>query len=63
MVKRNQNTLEEIEKRLNASEKDIKNWTDYDYVIINENLDACFRQIENIILSNKKKFNFSQLIQ
>jgi len=63
LVKRNQNSLEEIEKRLNASEKDIKNWTDYDYVIINENLDACFRQIENIILSNKKKFNFSQLIQ
>ena len=63
LVKRNQNTLEEIEKRLNAFEKDIKNWIDYDYVIINENLDVCFRQIENIILSNKKKFNFSQLIQ
>ena len=63
LVKRNQNSLEEIEKRFNAFEKDIKNWIDYDYVIINENLDACFRQIENIILSNKKKFNFSQLIQ
>ena len=63
LVKRNQNTLEEIEKRFNAFEKDIKNWIDYDYVIINENLDVCFKQIENIISSNKKKFNFSQLIQ
>ena len=63
LVKRNQNTIEEIEKRFNAFEKDIKNWIDYEYVIINENLDACFKQIESIILSNKKKFNFSQLIQ
>ncbi len=58
LVKRNQNTLEEIEKRLNAFEKDIKNWIDYDYVIINENLDACFKQIENIISSNKKNSIF-----
>ena len=63
LVKRNQNTIGEIEKRFNAFEKDIKNWIDYEYVIINENLDACFKQIESIILSNKKKFNFSQLIQ
>ncbi len=63
LVKRNQNTLEEIEKRFNDFEKDIKNWIDYDYVIINENLDACFKQIESIISRNKKKFNFSQLIQ
>ena len=58
MVKRNQNTLEEIEKRFNAFEKDIKYWIDYDYVIINDNLDACFKQIENIISSNKKKSIF-----
>tara|TARA_A100001015_G_C14643726_1_gene576439 strand:+ start:108 stop:695 length:588 start_codon:yes stop_codon:yes gene_type:complete len=58
LVKRNQNTFEEIEKRLNAFEKDIKNWIDYDYVIINENLDACFKQIENIISSNKKNSIF-----
>ena len=58
LVKRNQNTLEEIEKRFNAFEKDIKYWIDYDYVIINDNLDACFKQIENIILSNKKKSIF-----
>ena len=58
LVKRNQNTLEEIEKRFNAFEKDIKYWIDYDYVIINDNLDACFKQIENIISSNKKKSIF-----
>ena len=63
LIKRNQNTSEEIEKRFNSFDQDVKKWIDYDYVIINENLDACFKQIESIIINNKKKFNFSQLIQ
>ena len=61
LINRNQNTSEEIEKRFNSFDKDIKNWVDYDYVIINKNLEVCFKQIENIILSNKTKIKFSQL--
>ena len=30
-------------------DEDIKHWSDYDYVIINKNLEVCFKQIENII--------------
>ncbi len=63
LINRNQNTSEEIEKRFNSFDKDIKNWVDYDYVIINENLEVCFKQIEKIILSNKVKIKFSQLAQ
>ena len=55
LVKRDQNSPEEIEKRFNAFEEDIKHWNDYDYVLINKNLDVCFKQIENIILTHKKK--------
>jgi len=58
LIKRNQNTLQEIEKRFKSFDEDIKHWVDYDYVLINENLDVCFRQIENIIL-NKKNFTIS----
>ncbi len=54
LLKRNQNTNEEIEKRFNSFDEDIKHWHDYDYIIINKNLDVCFKQIENIILSHKK---------
>ena len=57
LINRNQNTPEEIEKRFNSFNEDIKHWNDYDFVIINENLEICFNQIENIIL-NKKKFQF-----
>ena len=53
LIKRNQNTEEEINKRFNAFDNDIKNWKDYDYVIINKNLDVCFKQIENIIITEK----------
>ena len=53
LIKRNQNTIEEIEKRFNSFDGDIKHWNDYDYIIINENLDNCFKQIENIIKSSK----------
>ncbi len=64
LIKRNQNTKEEIEKRFNAFDEDIKHWNDYDYIIINENLDVCFKQIENIINTHKKKNSiFSQIIQ
>ena len=56
LEKRNQNTKEELEKRLNSFEEEVKHWKDYDYIIINENLETCFKQIENIILDNKKSF-------
>ena len=61
LIKRNQNTEDEIEKRFNSFDDDIKHWSDYDYIIINKNLDTCFRQLENIIHTSKKKVsNFSQ---
>ena len=55
LMTRGQNTSEELEKRLNSFDEDIKYWNDYDYILINKNLDVCFKQIENIILMNKSK--------
>ena len=57
LIKRNQNTSEEIEKRFNSFEENIKHWKDYDYILINENLEVCFKQIENIILNKKKELS------
>jgi len=64
LINRNQNTEEEVKKRFNSFDEDIKHWNDYDYVIINKNLDVCFRQIESIIQNNKRKFSiYSRTIQ
>ena len=53
LIKRNQNTKTDIEKRFNSFDEDSKHWKDYDYVLINKNLEICFKQIENIIKSQK----------
>ena len=64
LIKRNQNTNEEIEKRFNSFEENIKHWRDYDYIVINKNLEVCFKQIESIILSKKKELSIlSQITQ
>tara|TARA_B100000035_G_C20905730_1_gene511555 strand:- start:219 stop:815 length:597 start_codon:yes stop_codon:yes gene_type:complete len=64
LVKRNQNSKIEIDLRFQSFDEDVKHWKDYDYIVINKNLDVCFKQIEEIINLHKKKLsNFSHLIQ
>ena len=53
LVNRNQNTKEEVEKRFNSFDEDVIHWKDYDYILINKNLDVCFHQIEKIIFNHK----------
>ena len=53
LVKRNQDSPEEVERRFNAYDNDIQYWKDYDYIITNENLEKCYKQIERIILNHK----------
>ena len=57
LLKRDQNTTAEIDKRFNSFDEDVKHWKDYDYIIINENLEVCFKQIESIINYNKNRFS------
>jgi len=59
LLNRDQNTKEEIEKRFNSFDEDVKHWNDYDYIIINKNLEVCFKQIEKIITSYKKNLSSS----
>ena len=54
LIKRNQNSSKEIEMRFKSFDDDIKHWNDYDYIVVNKNLDICFKQIEEIIKINKK---------
>ena len=61
LLKRNQDTTEQIKERFKGFDEDVKHWKDYDYIIINQSLENCFKQIEKIILSEKTT-NVSQLI-
>ncbi len=53
LLKRNQDSEKEVEKRLKSYDEDVSHWNEYDFVVINENLEICFKQIENIILNYK----------
>ena len=55
LIKRNQDSPQEVQKRFKAFDEDIKHWADYDYVIINKDLENCYQQIEKIISTNKNK--------
>jgi len=54
LIQRNQDDIDIISKRLKAYDDDVHHWIDYDHVIINDNLEHCFSQIEKIIISEKK---------
>ena len=58
LINRNQNSQEEIEQRFSSYAENVKHWSDYDYIIINDNLDVCFKQIESVILEQKNKKNY-----
>lgn len=57
-------TQEEIEKRLNTAKKEFPSWKEYDYIVINDNLEQAKNQIKCIIMSNRakrEKFSPSQI--
>ena len=54
---RNQDNPETIQKRLVEYEKDILKWKEYDYIIINDNLENCISQLDKIIFDTKNKAN------
>ena len=53
------------EERMKQFDKDILHWKDYDYVIINNDLEVCYKQISEYIdceISNKKStYNFDSI--
>jgi len=53
LIQRNQDKPDVIKKRLKAYHDDIFHWSDYDYIIINDNLENCYTQIEKIITNAK----------
>ena len=55
LINRNQDNDKTVEKRLNQYTNDIQHWSDYDYVLINQDLESCFNQIEKIIENHKKE--------
>lgn len=56
LSERENNDKSVIDERMKKFDNDIKRWTDYDFVVVNDNLEICFNEIKEIIqkkLQNK----------
>ena len=56
LISRNQDDKEAIKRRMLAYSKDISHKKDYDYVLINDNVENCFNELKKIVSKylNKK---------
>ncbi len=55
LIQRNQDKPHVVAERLDAYERDSAHKTDYDFVVINDNLEDCFREVEKIVISKKEQ--------
>ena len=53
LEKRMTNAKEDIEKRLKTAVLEIKRYSNYDYVIINDTLNNALKELEAIIISHR----------
>lgn len=49
------NKKDDLEKRLKSALKEISFWSNYDYVLVNSDLNQTVRDVENIISAEKRK--------
>ena len=54
-----------VEKRMNKFNEEVSHWNEYNYVVVNDDLNECYNTILSIIMSEKKglsqKQNFSDI--
>ena len=48
-----------VEERMRQFSKDILQWIDYDYVVVNDNLENCYNEVNNLIKSEMDKISNS----
>ena len=57
LSERENNNINIVKQRMAKFESDVTNWVDYDYVVINDNLEICLEEILNVInlkINNKE---------
>ena len=54
LLNRHEGQKELIEKRMNKFNEEMSHWNEYNYVVINDDLNMCYEKILSIIISEKK---------
>ena len=60
--KRAEDSNETVNKRMSKAKSEISHWIEYDYVIINQDLDKCSLEVLNILKAERKKRNRQKFI-
>ena len=55
-----------MKKRMSLAQDEISHFPEYDYVIVNSNLDVCVSKIQNIIIAERhrksKQYNLTEFV-
>ena len=54
LLQRNQDKKHSVEKRMSKFNEEISHWNEYNYVVVNDDLESCYNKILKIINSEKK---------
>ena len=60
LLNRHQNQKKLIEQRMNQFNEEITHWNEYNYVVVNDDLETCYNKILSIIMSEKKGVSQTQ---
>jgi len=63
LIERNQDNLDSVSKRLAKFEEEISHWNEYNYVLINDDLEICYNEIIKIIKLTKEGKSLRQDIE
>ena len=55
LVSRAQDSSEVIESRMERARAEISHWDGYDYVVVNDDVDACFGKVSEILAAERMK--------
>lgn len=60
LLKRHEGQEKLIERRMNKFNEEVSHWNEYNYVVINDDLDKCYNKILDIIASEKKGIKYKR---
>ena len=63
LLKREKKNFKTVKKRMKGFKKDLSKWKEYDYVVVNDNLNDCYKKIMNFIKKKNKTSNNKKFIQ
>ena len=55
LKKRNEDSIEIVKKRMSKAKSEISHWIEYDYIVINDDIDKSSREVITILNAERKK--------